>query len=197
MTLPRRFLAGLLVLAALGGSRAYAEPYLAVRMGLKCEACHVNPTGGGLRTDFGDVFAQTTLPAHPIQGDWGLWTGEVSKFLRVGGDLRYDATVTQTPGSKTVDQFQMQQTRAYLEAQVIPNRLLFYVDEEVAPGAAQNQEAYGVYWSAAHDWYVKAGQMYLPFGLRFEDQTAFKYDVTGTSMYEPDDGAEFGWLRGH
>jgi hypothetical protein len=197
MILPRRFLAGLLVLAVLCGSRAHAEPYLAVRMGLKCEACHVNPTGGGLRTDFGDVFAQTALPAHPIQGDWGLWTGEVNKFLRVGGDLRYDFTATQTPGSKTVDQFAMQQTRAYLEAQVIPNRLLFYVDEQIAPGTAVNHEAYGLYWSAAHDWYVKAGQMYLPFGFRFEDQTAFKYDVTGTSMYEPDDGAEFGWLRGH
>lgn len=197
MTLPGKFFAGLLGLAILCGPRAYAEPYLAVRMGLKCEACHVNPTGGGLRTDFGDVFAQTALPAHPIQGDWGLWTGEVGKFLRVGGDMRYDATVTQTPGSKSVSQFEMQQARVYLEAQVVPNRLLLYVDEEVAPGAAQNQEAYGVYWSAAHDWYVKAGQMYLPFGFRFEDQTAFKYDVTGTSMYEPDDGVEFGWLRGH
>ncbi|HEY1889907.1 MAG TPA: hypothetical protein VGG63_05840 [Steroidobacteraceae bacterium] len=197
MTLPRGIFAGLLLLAVLLGSRAYAEPYLAVRMGLKCEACHVNPTGGGLRTDFGDVFAQTTLPAHPIQGDWGLWTGEINKFLRVGGDLRYDATATQTPGAKTVDAFQMQQTRAYLEAQVIPNRLLFYVDEQIAPGTAINHEAYGIYWSAAHDWYVKAGRMYLPFGFRFEDQTAFKYDVTSTSMYEPDDGAEFGWLRGH
>lgn len=197
MTLPGKFFAGLLVLVVLGGSRAYAEPYLAVRMGLKCEVCHVNPTGGGLRTDFGDVFAQTTLPAHPIRGDWGLWTGEVTKFLRVGGDLRYNATVTQTPGAKTVNQFEMQQTRAYLEAQVIPNRLLLYVDEQVAPGGAVNQEAYGIYWSAAHDWYVKAGQMYLPFGFRFEDQTAFKYAVTQTSMYEPDDGLELGWLRGH
>lgn len=197
MTLGSKYFAGLLALTIFLGSRTEAEPYLAVRMGLKCEACHVNPTGGGLRTDFGDVFAQTQLPAHPIQGDWGLWTGEVTKFLRVGGDLRYDATVTQTPGAKTVDQFATQQARTYLEAQVIPNRLLFYVDEQVAPGTANNHEAYGIYWSAAHDWYLKAGQMYLPFGFRFEDQTAFVYDVSGTSMYEPDDGAEFGWLRGH
>ena len=192
-----KYLACLLASSILIASRAHAEPYIAVRMGLKCETCHVNPTGGGLRTDFGDVFAQTRLPAHPIKGDWGLWTGEVTRFLRVGGDIRYDGTATHTPGSKTVDQFDMQQARVYLEGQVIPNRLLFYVDEQVAPGGAQNQEAYGIYWSAAHDWYVKAGQMYLPFGFRFEDQTAFVYDVSSTSMYEPDDAVEVGWLGGH
>ncbi len=192
-----KFLAGLLALSILVASRGHAEPYLAVRTGLKCEACHVNPTGGGLRTDFGDVFAQTRLPAHPIQGDWGLWTGEVTRFLRVGGDLRYNATATRTPGSKTVDQFDLQQARLYVEGQVIPNRLLFYVDEQVAPDGALDREAYGLYWSAAHDWYIKAGQMYLPFGFRLEDQTAFVYDVSSISMYAPDDAVELGWLGGH
>jgi hypothetical protein len=193
-----KYFAGLLALVILlGGGRAFAEPYLAVRMGLKCEACHVNPTGGGLRSDFGDVFAQSVLPAHPIHGDWGLWTGEVTKVLRVGGDFRYDANFTQTPNAKTTDQLEVQQGRVYAEAEVIPNRLLFYVDEQVAPGTAVNHEAYGLFWSANHDWYVKAGQMYLPFGFRFEDQTAFVYDVSSITMYSPDYGVEFGWLRGH
>jgi len=194
-----KYFAGLLALMVLLGcsGRAFAEPYLAVRMGLKCQACHVNPTGGGLRSDYGDVFAQTVLPAHPIRGDWGLWTGEVTKFLRVGGDFRYDANFTQTPGAKTTNQLAVQQGRVYGEADVIPNRLILYVDEQVAPGTAINHEAYGIFWSAAHDWYIKAGQMYLPFGFRFEDQSAFVYDVSSTSMYSPDTGVEFGWLRGH
>lgn len=198
MKIDGKYVARLLALAILFGcGHASAEPYLAVRMGLKCEACHVNPTGGGLRSDYGDVFAQTVLPAHPIHGDWGLWTGEVAKVLRVGGDFRYDANVTETPHAATTDQLEVQQGRVYAEAQVIPSRLIFYVDEQVAPGTASNHEAYALLWSANHDWYVKAGQMYLPFGFRFEDQTAFVYDVSSITMYSPDDGVELGWMHGH
>src|SRR5512146_1615764 len=125
------YFAFLLALGILLGGPARAEPYLAVRYGLKCSNCHVNPTGGGLRTDFGDVFAQTQLPAHPIHGNWGLWTGEVAKVLRVGGDLRYDANFTQTPHAKTTDQLAVQQGRVYAEMEVIPDRLIFYADEQV------------------------------------------------------------------
>lgn len=189
-------LAGLFVLAVILGPRVRAEPYLAVRQGLKCTVCHVNPTGGGLRSEFGDAFAQNVLPMKPDSPDWGLWTGDVAKFLRVGGDVRYDATVTQVPKTKTVDQFQLQQGRLYLEGELIPGRLLVYADEQIAPGGAVNHEIWAMYWSADHDWYIKAGQMYLPFGFRFEDQTAFVYDVSSITMYSPDDGLEFGWLRG-
>ena len=193
-----KYFAGLLVLVMLlGGGRAFAEPYLAVRYGLKCETCHVNPTGGGLRSDYGDVFLQTQLPAHPIRGSWGLWTGHVTNWLRLGGDLRYDANYTQTPHGGTTHQDAVQQGRMYAEAEVVPNRLIFYADAQVTPFPAKDHEAYAIYWSADHDWYVKGGKMYLPFGFRLEDQEAFVYAVSLTNMYSPDDGLEFGWMRGH
>lgn len=198
MTSRGKYLAGLLAVVALaGGGHAFAEPYLALRMGLKCEVCHVNPTGGGLRSDYGDVFAQTVLAAHRVAADRGLWTGEVTSWLRLGGDLRYDSTWTETPNQKTTHLTAVQQGRLYGEAEVVPNRLIFYADAQVTPGVANDHEAYALYWSANHDWYVKAGKMYLPFGFRLEDQTAFVYDVSSTSMYEPDHGVEFGWERGH
>ena len=197
MTRRGNYLAGVLSLAILLGGHAFAEPYLAVRYGLKCQTCHVNPTGGGLRSNFGDVFSQTQLPAHPIRGNWGLWTGEVTKWLRVGGNIRYDANFTETPHAPNTHTLAMQQGRLYAEAEVVPNRLIFYADAQVTPGTADDREAYAILWSASHDWYVKAGKMYLPFGFRFEDQTAFVYDVSSITMYSPDDGLEFGWLRGH
>jgi hypothetical protein len=185
-----------LVLLCLAGYGAHAEPYLAVQLGLKCGQCHVNPTGGGLRTTFGDIFAQTVLPAEHLDTALDNWTGQLGPYFRVGGDLRFDASVTQLPHTSSLQQFELEQTRVYLEADLIPNRLLAYVDEQVAPGGVLNREAYLLYWSASHDWYLKAGQMYLPFGLRLQDQTAFILTASGINMTTPDQGVEFGWERG-
>ena len=175
---------------------AHAEPYLAVQTGFKCGQCHVNPTGGGMRNSFGDVFAQTQLPAQHLDTGTDTWAGTISRFLSVGGDLRFQGIETQVPHVSSTDEFDLEQARIYVNATVIPDRLAVYVDELVAPGGALNREAYGMYWSASHEWYVKAGQMYVPYGLRLEDQTAFIRTVPGINMDTPDQGAEVGWEHG-
>jgi hypothetical protein len=187
----------LLVLLCFRAYSAHAEPYLAVAYGQKCEACHVNPTGGGLRTTFGDLLAQNAIPDRHLDAPTDAWTGQINQYLRAGGDLRFDAQVTQAPKTPSVQEFSLEQMRVYLEAEVIPNRLLAYVDEQIAPGGALDREAYVLYWSGSHDWYLKAGQMYLPFGLRLQDQTAYIVTATGINMTTPDQGVEFGWEKGH
>ena len=58
--------------------------------------CHVNPTGGGMRNTFGEVWGQTELPAQRV--DTGEpWTGEISRFLAIGGNLRATASDTDVP----------------------------------------------------------------------------------------------------
>jgi hypothetical protein len=182
--------------AMLFGVLAHAEPYLAIANGYKCSQCHVNPTGGGARTPFGEVFAQSVLPARHLDTGTDTWTGQINRFISVGGDLRFDGTVQSVPGTKTTNSFDFEQARVYLSASVIPDRLLVYVDEQVAPGGALNREAWGMFWSADHTWYVKGGQMYLPFGFRLQDQSAFVKQVTGINMTTPDDGVEVGWIKG-
>ncbi len=183
----------LLLIAA----KAHAEPYLAVQTGFKCGQCHVNPTGGGERTVYGNIFAQNLLAMTKIDTGADVWTGEITKFLSIGGDLRTEATYQSVPHTPSTDDFELEQMRLYASVNVIPQRLTVYADEQVAPGGALNREAYALYWSAGHEWYVKAGQMYLPFGFRLQDQSAFVQQITNINMTTPDQGVEVGFEHGN
>jgi hypothetical protein len=186
-----------LLLAAQALVQVRAEPYLAVREGLGCPSCHVNPTGGGLRTTFGDVFAQTQWPAEHVDvPGQGPWLGNVGDFLRVGGDLRGDFSWNDTQHTKKADSFSLDEVAVYGEADVIKNRLTLYVDELLAPGGATTREAYPLLWLFQHQAYLKAGRFYLPYGLRLQDDYAFIRQVTGVNYETPDDGVELGYLQG-
>ncbi len=187
-----QLLAGLMGLTLLGGP-AHAEPYLAVDMGLKCVACHVNPTGGGLRNGFGAVYTQQLLPANKLPESIPTWTGSLFERLRLGADLRYGRTQTRVPTQATVAQTELNQLRAYLDLQLIKDYVGVYLDQQLRPGRPQRQEAYVRLTTADQHWYAKAGQFYLPFGWRLQDQTAFVRSLSGINMASPDKGLELGY----
>jgi hypothetical protein len=183
-----------LLLLTIAPAIVHAEPYIAIREGLPCSICHVNPTGGGLRTVFGDIYAQQPLIASPIDvAGRAPWTGNLNDMIRAGGDFRYDGSYTKVPNQKTTDEFAVDDLRVYVGAEVIPNRLMLYVDQLLAPGASQTREAWAALWSPAHRYYVKAGHMYLPFGLRLQDDEAFVQQTSGINYTTPDSGVELGF----
>jgi hypothetical protein len=186
----------ILLFLYLASAATHAEPYFAVQQGLHCRQCHVNPAGGGLRTVFGNAFAQTQLPANRIDTGDQLWLGEISRFFAVGGNVRGNASLTDVPNQGSTYQYDVEEGRVYLSVSPIPERLVVYIDERVAPGAADNMEAYARYWTANRQWYIQAGKMYLPFGLRLEDDTAFTRTTPGINMATPDSGAQLGWESG-
>lgn len=181
------------VTLALAAVTVSAEPYLAVQQGYKCVTCHVNPTGGGMRNMFGNVFALNVLPAHRIEVGDNSWTGAINHYVMLGGDVRADWTATDIPHQQQANEFDVSEARVYLNVEAIPDRLSIYLDERLAPGSATNLEAYARYWTVDHAWFVQAGRMYLPFGLRLEDDTAFTRTVPGINMTTPDTGVEVGW----
>src|SRR5262249_37978046 len=199
--LGRALLAALLLAPA----ATLAEPYLAVRTGLKCMQCHVNPTGGGKRTEFGAIYGQTSLPASRLDPETGdavpegaadpaPFTGKINNHIGLGADLRANATATFTPNTTPSQAYAFDPIHAqvYLEVKPIVDRLTIYLDERVSPGAATNRETYAMLWTKSREWYVKAGRMFVPFGLRIEDDTAFIRVVTGTNFNSFDDGVEGG-----
>lgn len=194
-----RLLLALLVPALLGWcAMATAEPHLAVREGLKCAACHVNPSGGGMRTAYGDIYAQTRLPARTVDlGTAEPWTGTLNRWFGVGADWRGAASYTDIPKQEAQSAFEIQELRAYLAATLLPNRLLLYVDQRFAPGGSSNLEAYARLSTQDGRYTLKAGQMYLPYGLRLEDDTAFIRQVPGINFSTPDNGVELGYEDGN
>lgn len=191
----RRLFAGAAAaVAALGlAPDAGAEPYLAVWEGSKCNACHVNPTGGGLRSGFGTDYSKAFLPMQRLDGTLDGWTGQLIERVRIGGDLREDWLKSTVPDNGSQSQVALQQVRLYADVAVIPDRLGIYIDEQVAPGASQNLEAYLRLGSASDGFYLKGGQFYLPFGWRLQDQTAFVREVSAISMTTAHQGVEVGY----
>ncbi|HEX5419891.1 MAG TPA: hypothetical protein VFY39_07815, partial [Gammaproteobacteria bacterium] len=168
-------------------------PYLAVRTGLKCVSCHLDPDGGGLRTVVGDAFARTEIARRAIDtGSAGIWTGEITNRLRAGGDLRADLGYTDTSGSPAKSDFGLESANLYGAFAAIPNLLTVYVDEQVAPGSATPREVVGLLRPAGGRYTVKVGKFFLPFGLRLQDDSAYIRQVTGINYETPDTGAEFG-----
>ena len=185
------------VLLALLPSLGAAEPYLAVETGFKCNVCHAKPTGGGLRSPFGNIWAQTEMSARRIgPEDMALWTGQLGDYLAFGGDIRGDYQYVDIPHQGSDNEFETQEARFYLQAQLIPQRLAFYVDERVAPGSATNLEANARLMSKSGQYYLVAGRLYLPFGWRLEDDNAFVKQVSGVNMQTPDEGLQVGMERG-
>lgn len=186
-----------IVVAAILATPVSAEPYLAVYKGMQCSSCHVHPGGGGLRNEYGNVYSQSELPAERIgDQDAALWTGKVLDWLSVGGDLRAEYRYIDTPNSPSASKFDVVRGTVYLSARLIPNRLSAYVDQQVAPGASRNREAYVRLNSRNQKFFLTAGQFFLPYGLRLQDDTAFVRLTTGVNFTVPDRGVQFGYESG-
>ena len=170
-----------------------AEPYFAVREGMDCGTCHVNPTGGGLRNQYGNVYAQTQLPAYDL-GDkqQPLWTGQVLERFLVGGNARYSAREFDNFDRDDNTNLGVDRVSLYLSGSL--NRVVsFLIDQQVSPGTSLNRESWvKLHWN---EWYLKAGKLFLPFAWRLEDDTAFTRELTGINFNSADNGVELGLVN--
>ena len=179
-------------------SLAFAEPYIAVREGLKCNACHVNITGGGKRTQMGSGFGAMDLPWKPVdlQGEkiphyLSLWNDLIS----IGADFRAFHRTTFSDGVEA-NTFQTDKSNLYLQANLVRDRITLYLDETIAPGGAQTREIFGMIHNLPGRGWIKAGKFLHPYGLRLEDDRAYIRQATGFNFNNPDSGVEVGFEPG-
>src|SRR5262249_58083674 len=76
-------------------TESLADPAFAVRTGYACQQCHLNRTGGGMRTSFGGLYGQLTLPQHLLRWRDGenLLPEDPEARIAFRADARFPALV--------------------------------------------------------------------------------------------------------
>jgi hypothetical protein len=169
-----------------------AEPFLAVETGFHCMQCHISPTGGGSRNQFGALFSQTQLPAS-VSSSGKLWSGGFADRFSLGSDLRFSIRQIDLDNADDNQDFATDRITLYVGAQ-LNERISFYLDEQIAPGGSINRAAW-VRLNLNDSWYLRAGKMILPFGIRLEDDFAFIRQFTNINFNTGDNGVEIGYIK--
>ena len=186
----------LFALAALAvAGQSHAEPYLAVQKGMTCGTCHVAATGGGMRTPYGNLYAQTEFIERKL-GEHKPWTGEIGRYLGVGGDLRWGWDRQDVPGQDTTDETDLEEFLAYVAIKPFPKYLTLYFDAKLRPDDPVIREQYAKLSFPGGKWWLRAGEFFLPYGIRLQDDSAFIRQVSGINYNTPDTGAEVGYDSG-
>ena len=191
----------------------WALPRFSMRVGVQCITCHVNPSGGGMRTEAGTLYSRMSVPYKPslrISGE--KFTTKINEFFRLGTDLRVMA-FDDDRGTTSI--FPMQ-ADFYFSAQ-LTEKITLYYDQGFRRGLDLNNfETFALAQVLPFDGYVKVGKFVPAFGWKLDNHTAFirggnastsgagsrapdfadNTDGTGFSQLDKDVGAEVGFYPG-
>ncbi len=166
--------------------RAGAVPRYSARYEQKCELCHVNPSGGGMRS----AYAARELVPKELASSAGSPAAladldpKLGKNVSIGTDLRqmfFAATANATLAPP--QGFFPMQGDVYLTLQLDP-RFLVYYDR----GFSNTYEAFALAHVLPWDGYLKAGRFVPPYGWKFDDHTMFVRNELGFAPPANSDG---------
>ena len=165
--IPRVFLITILMaVSVLSFDSAKALPRYTAQYGQNCALCHVNPTGGGLRSEYATEYL---IPVELAAEGWEKGEKEnlssrISPNITLGVDLR-SLLYQQEKGNGS--SFAMQGD-VYLNVELSP-RFSAYVEQ----GLNGSGEVFGIARADLLDGYFKAGRFIPDFGWRFSDHQMF------------------------
>lgn len=167
-----------LLLAASCAGNATALPRFASRNGAKCQSCHVNPAGGGMRQPFGTQYGREQLPVPEWSKDFALedFSNVITNVLGVGADFRTLFYSQQVPGAAGRNGFYAMQGDLYLNLR-IAKKVSFFLKK----GLRNGFEAYGLLNVLPASGNIKVGKFLPNFGTRIDDHTSYIRQVTGMS----------------
>ncbi len=192
--------AGLATLLAPAGPTR-AVPRFAAQQGLPCAVCHVDPSGGGMRTAFGrSVFAANELAFASVELPEGapFLDGSLTEAISVGSDVRLMHYFREQPGNRFLhrNSFYLMEAALYVAADLWEHVTLYF-----APALNGSDtvtfEAAGIVRLPWVGMYVKAGRFVPVFGHKFQNHTHLIRQQLGFGIVDKDLGIEIGLTPGH
>ncbi len=156
-----------IVIISIVVSSTHALPKFASRTGAKCQSCHVNPTGKGMRSEFGRNYGMddVTIPTWKVRSDLEEISVSLSPNIDVGLDVRTLFFFDQQ--NRTSSTLQMQGD-LYFDIR-LNKWVRIYLDK----GLYNGFEAFALAKVLPWDGYVKAGKFMPAYGTRTDDHNAF------------------------
>ena len=166
-----------MLLGVFAADPACALPRFASRTDAKCQSCHINPSGGGMRQPHGVQYGRDDLPVPTWSEGFSLdeLSGKLSDFVSIGADFRTLYYYREHPGSSENAFFQMQGD-VYMNFRVA-KKVSMYLDK----GLYNGLEIFGLLNILPANGYIKAGKFLPNYGWKLDDHTTYIRQETGFS----------------
>lgn len=165
------------VLALFLADSALALPRFSSREGWKCQSCHVNPSGGGMRQAGGVKFGREELPVPTWSDELKLddFSTQLNDFISIGADVRTLFFYKQDSVLNQNAFFQMQGD-VYLNFR-LAKKVNVYFDQGLYSGF----EVFGILNVLPANGFVKVGKFIPNYGLKVDDHRTYIREYTGLS----------------
>ncbi len=153
---------------------SFALPRFAVQNGTSCIACHVNPTGSGLRNDYGtNVVALEELPLERwLDKGNEDWDGYISDHLQIGGDFRLQGVQYNDSETTRKSAFFPMQADIYSYLKLNNNASIF-TKIGVRGSSSLSTEYWALVSNLPQNAWLRIGRTLPNYGLRVDDHTSF------------------------
>ena len=149
----------------------YSIPRFTVEDGVSCNLCHINPTGAGLRNDYGTtVFSMEELVLEKtMKYSDEDYSGIILEHLQFGADLRFQVfkQIDSKKESKTI--YYPMQGDLYTNLN-INKKLDFYLKHDIL---SDQPVFYTLISVLPNNGYIRFGEFTPTYGIRLDDNSAF------------------------
>ncbi len=166
-------------------------------MTMDCSACHVNPTGGGMRSEHGLQFSMEKLPTWRTseENEETLMSAKINNLFSVGADLRFAYLLAESESASAYkNSFFPMQADIYFAFMPHQNFTLYYQN-----GIQGIREVFGLIHDLPGNAHLRFGKFLPPYGLKLDDHTSFIREKLGfgnNTALDSDAGVEVGFAKG-